>query len=612
MRRLTAAVLPLMLLLASCSGGTAATGSAYEAETAARSYIESYDARDGSAICDAFAAELKRSVEEAAGTLHTDCPKLVAAYIGYGEESDTPQFRHVTVRSVGAQVTGDVAHVRVREALSYETSDPQRAHIETTDVIYLLWRDGRWQVAKPGAIYYASRSAYQVPPSALDRPVLDSEAGAPAPRRGIAPSCGGTTLAHWSDPNDDAPMQVDLTGVAARSLPGATCVQFSSRSVPPPGTIYTVSLEQPIDLDAFRPLDASVRVGHAGELSIAADDTMVGGQAGWNGDVLTLVIPQRIWPVDPTAPVHLSARLDSVQQAEPLIAHPLVGGDFIHGDTHMGAEPPPGVASAHGPSADAQPSTLEACVDAWNASDPGRAPIGYDPLGDTVDSEAPSHPAQQGFIARSASVGSLAGTCRADFRLGSVHAVFQQLPDGNWYGFSFLNPDLWQSAPNACQAVDGTLALAQQCAPIQVPPAQRRPLLKEYEQFARRRALHAVSGGNGPAWWAGPRLHASALALPNPDIAWAARALAAVVYSWQTLPDDPAQPAAQFQLVVLTYHRAAAPATLPCGSPCHGAYTILKRIDWGSATVLLISRVGDAPSTRDVRAIVSRLAQLRS
>jgi len=28
--------------------------------------------------------------------------------------------------------------------------------------------------------------------------------------------------------------------------------------------------------------------------------------------------------------------------------------------------------------------------------------------------------------------------------------------------------------------------------------------------------------------------------------------------------------------------------------------------------VLLISRVGDAPSTRDVRAIVSRLAQLRS
>ena len=407
-------------------------------------------------------------------------------------------------------------------------------------------------------------------------------------------------------------MQVDLTGVAARSLPGATCVQFSSRSVPPPGTIYTVSLEQPIDLDAFRPLDASVRVGHAGELSIAADDTMVGGQAGWNGDVLTLVIPQRIWPVDPTAPVHLSARLDSVQQAEPLIAHPLVGGDFIHGDTHMGAEPPPGVASAHGPSADAQPPTLEACVDAWNASDPGRAPIGYDPLGDTVDSEAPSHPAQQGFIARSASVGSLAGTCRADFRLGSVHAVFQQLPDGNWYGFSFLNPDLWQSAPNACQAVDGTLALAQQCAPIQVPPAQRRPLLKEYEHFARRRALHAVSGGNGPAWWAGPRLHASALALPNPDIAWAARALAAVVYSWQTLPDDPAQPAAQFQLVVLTYHRAAAPASLPCGSPCHGAYTILKRIDRGSATVLLISRVGDAPSTRDVRAIVSRLAQLRS
>ena len=72
--------------------------------------------------------------------------------------------------------------------------------------------------ANPGAIYYASRSAYQVPPSALDRPVLDSEAGAPAPRRGIAPSCGGTTLAHWSDPNDDAPMQVDLTATKSPGI----------------------------------------------------------------------------------------------------------------------------------------------------------------------------------------------------------------------------------------------------------------------------------------------------------------------------------------------------------------------------------------------------------
>src|SRR5207248_383492 len=141
-----------------------------------------------------------------------NCARVVKGYIGYGEESDTPLFRHVSIRALTAHVHGDRADVRVRELLSYESSDPRRAHVTIDDSIHLIWRDGRWQVAKPGAIYYASQSAYQWPPTVLDPPVLQAEAAAPAPRREQPPACHGPQLAAWSDPTGDAPSPVDLTG----------------------------------------------------------------------------------------------------------------------------------------------------------------------------------------------------------------------------------------------------------------------------------------------------------------------------------------------------------------------------------------------------------------
>jgi hypothetical protein len=185
----------LIVVLGGCGGGGAGSGTPAGAEAAARSYVDAYNARNGRVICDVFVTELRRRLEKTAGRLHLTCPRFIAGYIGYGEESDTPLFRHVSISSLRVDVHGPRAVVHLREALTFTSSDPTRDHVTIADAIQLEWRDGRWQVVKPGEIYYASQSAYQVPPAVTDPPVSQAEAGAPAPRRAAAPPCHGRTLA---------------------------------------------------------------------------------------------------------------------------------------------------------------------------------------------------------------------------------------------------------------------------------------------------------------------------------------------------------------------------------------------------------------------------------
>ena len=603
-------ILLLILMLAGCGGGgSGASGTAAAAEAAARSYVDAYNARDGHAICDAFVSQLRHRMDDTAGGLHLSCPRLVAGYIGYGEESDTPVFRHVSIGSLSATVHGNDAAVRVREKLTFDSSDPTRRHVAISDAIYLVWQEGRWHVAKPGAIYYGSQSAYQVPPTVLDPPVTQSEAGAPAPRRAPAPPCNGPTLARWSDPAGDAPAAVDLTSVTAVSAPGAICIRLASTAVPPPGTVYAFSLEQPAGLDATHVLQANVRVGRAGALLIGPDDLMRGARAGWDGAVLSVSIPEHPSRLDPRAPLHLSARLDSLQSQEPLIRHPLTGSDVIQGDTHQLADAPPGTGEAEALTPTPAP-TLQECVDTWNAHDAGRAPIGYDPFHDVVVPGGSARPASSGFIGRSAWVATVPQLgCSVDFQLGDVHAVFQRTRPGRWYGLSFLNSDLWQPPANACQAPDGRLSLGTSCSPIHVPAGQRRPLLQEYGQMATRRARQAVAKAGGPVWWAGPRPVTSALAAADADIAWATGAGAAIVYAWREGAQDPTSVPANRDLVVLSYKRGGAPERLPCGSPC--MYTVLNRLDRGDATILVIARTEGAPPAREARMIEHDLRLLR-
>ena len=603
-----ARVLLLVLLIASqaACGGSGSRGSAAAAESAARSYVEAYDGRDGHAICDAFDPELRRRMDKTASRVRSDCARLISAYIGYGEESDTPLFQHVTVESLKANLHGNEADVGVRESLTYKTADAGRRRRSFSDVIHLLWRDGRWQVVKPGAIYYLSQSAYQVPPTVLDPPITQAEAGRPAPQRGTAPACSGAVLARWSDPPGDAPAAIDLTGMDAFAAPKAICIRIASRVTPPPGTVYSVALEQPAGLDRTRTLQTTVRVGHSGVLSVTSNADVPGGRAGWDGDQLVLAMPLRSSQLDPHAPLHLSARLDSLQGLETLITHPLIGGDVIRGDTFEQAAAPSGLPTPD--EATPQAPTLQACVDAWNAHDPGRAPIGYDPFGGAAGPLPPAAPGS--FIARTAWVSAQSGLgCSVDLRLGDVHAVFRQT-DGAWYGFSFLNPQLWQPPANACQAADGRLTLANSCPAIHVSRGRRRPLLEEYERLATDRVEQATSATDGPVWWLGPRPQTVALATPDDDLAWAAHAVAAVTYTWQEPPKDVAQLPPRYQVVVLTYRRGAAPATLPCQAPC--AYTAIDRLDRGDATILLVARTGESPPARQLPGILKALRPLPS
>lgn len=609
MAKTVVVLLVLLLLLPGCGGGAAGSGTAAAAEAAARSYVDAYNARDGHAICDAFVSELRHRMDETAGRFHFTCARFVGGYIGYGEESDTPLFRHVSISSLSAVVHRTQAVAHVRERVTFDSSDPARRRVAIPDAIHLLWRDGRWQVVKPGAIYYASQSAYQVPPTVLDPPVTQAEAGAPAPRRGPAPPCEGPTLARWSDPAGDAPAAIDLTGVTAVSAPGAICVRIASAAVPPPGTVYGLSIEQPVALDTTRELQASVRVGHAGALLIGPDEQTRGARAGWDGNVLTVSIPEQPSRLDPHAPLHLSARLDSIQSQEPLIAHPLNGSDVIDGDTHELAPGPSGTGAPE-PAPPASAPTIQGCIDGWDAADPGRAPIGYDPFHDIVVPGASSRPAASGFIGRTAWVeASPQLGCSVDFQVGDVHVLFRQTGAGRWYGMSFLNADLWQPSANACQAPDGRLSLAGSCPPIHVSAGRRRPVLQEYEQMVTRRALHALPKTGGEVWWAGPRPLSSALAAVDGDIAWTTRAGAAIVYGWQEAAQDQTGLPHNRDFVILSYGRGAAPAGLRCGSPC--AYTVLDRLNRGDATILLIARTDEAPPARELRTLEDDLQVLR-
>ena len=116
----------------------------------------------------------------------------------------------------------------------------------------------------------------------------------------------------------------------------------------------------------------------------------------------------------------------------------------------------------------------------------------------------------------------------------------------------------------------------------------------------------------GPIWWAGPRLHGSGLAFVDGDVAWAARARAAVGYAWQESSGDTTQLPANVQVIVLTYARGAAPAKLPCAPPCIPAYTVVDRADRGLVTLLLVARKGEAPPKRELREIRALLRRVRT
>jgi hypothetical protein len=321
-----------------CGGGIptaslARTASASPASVA-RSYFAAYNRRDGKAMCAAFTAELRTWFEHLPVTRHAACPERAAGRIGYGEESDTPIFRRLDVRSARAFVAGDTARVEMRSRYHYKHYPKPRV-VTLTDEIYLVQRDGRWQVAKPGGIWFATQSAYSVPESALDPPVSDDEAGKPAPQTPARFDCASRRLQTILDPPGDAAASLDVREVTAGVNPdGSICFRFSFAQPPHPGTGIALTIRQPLG-DTTPPMrervtEASVRLGTRGRFFFSVERASRSFasrhlSAGWeDGRLVILWRPSEGTPQGAQS-LRFNGQTKTFQAWEPFIRAPLLG-----------------------------------------------------------------------------------------------------------------------------------------------------------------------------------------------------------------------------------------------------------------------------------------------
>jgi hypothetical protein len=245
--------------------GRAAAG---DPASVARSYYGAYNTKDGRTMCRLFTSELKRWFAHMPGMRQNQtCSKIATAFIGYGEESDTPLFRHVKILSIAQRIDGDTAQVTVRARFNYKHF-PEPVSRVFTDRLHLVMRAGSWQIAKPGGVWFLTASAYQTPETMLDPPLTDAEAHSPAPQLAAAVDCTGKPAGSLTDPVGDAPASLDVRSVLVTIEPNRTiCLRIAFAAPPLPGTVLKLRTEEHTsNSNRFRVGEGSVRVGHAGRL----------------------------------------------------------------------------------------------------------------------------------------------------------------------------------------------------------------------------------------------------------------------------------------------------------------------------------------------------------
>jgi len=307
----------------------ARTETSDDATRAVRAYIEHYNGRDGAAICRAFTRELRDWFEHPVWTNERfRCAELVASGIGRGEESYSPLFQRLEILSLRSRPEGaDAAQVEVTERYHYtEGGKPLTQVFE--DRIHLLRRAGRWQVAKPGGVYWLSRSS-GLPESALDAPIRNSEAHSPAPQRAVAFHCRSQPLKVTRDARGDAPRPLDVRAASASvEADGSVCVRLTMAAPPPAGIEFKLRVHQADGgrRAAIAAIEIFVRIGRGGRLGLSVDDNFYRNpgaklRAGWNHGVLKV-----LWQ-------HAGARRDravdvygytkTFQHLEPFVRDPL-------------------------------------------------------------------------------------------------------------------------------------------------------------------------------------------------------------------------------------------------------------------------------------------------
>jgi hypothetical protein len=329
---LTAALFICLAGIEGASGETGDSVAAAKAAAVARAYVESYNRRDGGAMCRQFSAELHDWFVQLPGLRPgLSCAKIAAGRIGYGEESDTPTFQRLKILSVVPSVNGEQARVTVKARYRYKkfrgSISPQ-----VTDQIYLVDRTGSWRVAKPGGVWFFTQSAYSIPESTLDPPIGDAEAHQPAPQLPASFECAPAQGKDVGDALGDAPASLDVRQASVSyNKDGSVCLRISFQSSPRPGTHLQLRFEQTQQAKKRMFLtEASIRVGPEGRFYFthvrhATEDASKRFQAGWvDGELRVLWLAQKGPAVGPYT-LRFGGVTRTLQFWEPLIKDPMLG-----------------------------------------------------------------------------------------------------------------------------------------------------------------------------------------------------------------------------------------------------------------------------------------------
>lgn len=311
-----------LLILCTAAACVAMTGraAAGDPSAVARSYYGAYNTKDGRTMCRLFTSDLSRWFTRLPGLRqHLPCSKVATAFIGYGEESDTPLFRRVKILAASQRIDDDSAQVTVKARFDYKHF-PKPVHVVFSDRLHLVKRGASWQVAKPGAVWFLTASAYQIPETVLDPPLTDEEAHVPAPQRPLAVECTGTTAAALADPAGDAPASLDVRQVGATIEPdNRICLRIKFGAPPLPGTVLKLRTEEHTSSSKrFRVAEGSVRVGHDGRLL----SSLKSFNGGWhNGDLYVRFASGG----SGSYTLQLGGTTKTMQFWEPFVQSPLLG-----------------------------------------------------------------------------------------------------------------------------------------------------------------------------------------------------------------------------------------------------------------------------------------------
>jgi hypothetical protein len=315
-----AAVAAVILCTAAVSVATAGRAAGGDPAAAARSYYRAYNTKDGRTMCRLFTSELNHWFAHMPGVRpNLGCAKIATAFIGYGEESDTPLFTHVKVLSVAQRVDGDSARVTVKARFDYKHF-PEPVSTVFVDRLHLVKRGGSWQVAKPGGVWFLSASAYQTPETMLDPPLTDAEAHSPAPQPDAAFDCTGKLAGSLADPAGDAPASLDVRRVDATiESNDSICLRIAFEAPPLPGTVLKLRTEGHTSSSTrFHVADGSVRIGHEGRLY----SSLKSFRGGWrNGQLYVRFAASSSGSHTP----QFGGTTKTLQFWEPFVEGPLLG-----------------------------------------------------------------------------------------------------------------------------------------------------------------------------------------------------------------------------------------------------------------------------------------------